>query len=318
MDDLVSVIIPIYNRAKYLNQCINSVLMQTYTTMQIILVDDGSTDSSPQLCDKFSLQDPRIEVIHKENGGLSSARNCGLKHTRGRYIAFLDSDDFWRNDYLEVMVTMLQKTGAQIAQCILYSVPSNYVEAKTDYNTEAPIYTEMTMRQAMLSPAYKVCACAKLFDASVLEGVLFPEGLVFEDEATYYRFLWNAERVCIIDEKLYYYRQTDNSITRNNSTVLKWDFVEVFNQRMQFFEQIGDQELLQETYARYAIVLMLKHSSCKKKHISKESQKKIVALFRGNWDRLKLTKMPFLKRVVLSIYRVCPDMTAHLLCLLRK
>ena len=121
MKDLISVIIPVYNVEKYINRCVDSVIHQSYTNLEIILVDDGSPDNCPTICDNYSKQDSRIKVIHKKNGGLSDARNVGIEHSKGKYITFIDSDDYISNDYVEILYKLITKYNSKIA------VADNYI-----------------------------------------------------------------------------------------------------------------------------------------------------------------------------------------------
>ena len=140
MEDLITIVVPVYKVEKYIDRCVTSILNQTYKNLQIILVDDGSPDNCGKICDEYAKKDNRIEVIHKENGGLSDARNAGINIAKGKYIAFVDSDDYVSNDYIEYMYKILKKENAKISICELQIVWKNTKieeNIKIDENTDA-------------------------------------------------------------------------------------------------------------------------------------------------------------------------------------
>ena len=115
MEDLISVVVPIYNVENYIKKCVDSILSQTYKNLEIILVDDGSPDNCPQICDEYAQKDNRIKVIHKENGGLSDARNAGIDISKGKFITFIDSDDYIEKDYVEVLYNSIKENASDMA-----------------------------------------------------------------------------------------------------------------------------------------------------------------------------------------------------------
>lgn len=210
----VSVVVPVYNVEKFLPRCLQSIMEQTYKKLEIILVDDGSTDNSGAICDEFSLNDDRVIVVHKENGGLSSARNVGTAKATGDYITYLDSDDYWSKDYVEKSLGLCEKYKADISIMeMLYIQESTNEEVK--YNREK-IIKQMTQEEAIEASLYQIlfscCAPSKMYKAEITKSVEFPEGRLSEDLATCHLFISKATKVVYSNDVGYYYRQRDNSI----------------------------------------------------------------------------------------------------------
>ena len=168
-DELISIIIPVYKVEKYLEKCINSIIGQTYTNLQIILVDDGSPDNSGKICDKYAKKDSRVEVIHKSNGGLSEARNSGIERAKGKYIGFVDSDDYIKEDMYEVLYNLITRFQADVSICNLYDVVGdeknirNINEGIKEYN-RIDILKEVLMDKNIQSYAWNKLYKKELFD----------------------------------------------------------------------------------------------------------------------------------------------------------
>ena len=211
---LVSLIIPVYNVEKFLDRCFESVKDQSYHDIEIILVDDGSTDSSGRKCDEYAKQDSRVIVIHKTNGGLSSARNSGLKVAKGKYVSFLDSDDYIAPDFIKKTVSVCENNGAQIAimkMCYIAESTNECVEEATDGRLH--FFTpENAIEESLYQELYTCCAPSKMYLRDTIEGINFPVGKLSEDLATCHLFLSKASKVVYVDEIGYYYRQRSNSI----------------------------------------------------------------------------------------------------------
>lgn len=212
---LVSVIVPVYNTAEYLPDCVESVLHQTYPTLEVLLVDDGSTDSSGSRCDAYALSDPRVRVVHQDNAGLSEARNTGLKHASGQWVMFLDSDDWIDPDCLAVLIDLVREEKAHVALCGTARV-SEPVEAEA---SAGPVETLVLSGDDFLRnptpylPVHPVSACAKLIRRELLEGVRFPPGRLHEDVFVTHVILHRARRVALTRRALHFYRQRPGSIT---------------------------------------------------------------------------------------------------------
>lgn len=235
MNELISVIIPVFGVEEYLNECITSVVDQTYKNLEIILVDDGSPDNCPQMCDKWAEKDERIKVIHKENGGLSDARNAGIEIATGKYIAFVDSDDFIRQDMLEKLYAALMKENADIAACGILSCEGdkeNVWGCKDFAGTPEQIYTLLYD-----DTAYPVAAWNKLYTRSCWQKLRFPVGKTCEDAFTTYQLIHNAKRIVMIPEPLYCYRIRPGSIMTSSFSMKKMDEEEAWRCNYQFIEK---------------------------------------------------------------------------------
>ena len=213
MDELVSVIIPVYNVEKFLPDCVLSVMNQTYKNMEIILVDDGSTDGCSRLCDEFALTDERIIVIHKQNGGQGSARNRALDCCKGKYVAFLDSDDYWEVDYVECLLRVIKENDSEIAVCNYQHVseknekiggPTTKINIKNYSNIEA-------MKVMLYWKEFGVAPWAKLYLTSLWKDIRFAEDRIYEDLATTYKVFWEARKITFINEVKMSYRIRANS-----------------------------------------------------------------------------------------------------------
>ncbi len=213
---MISVIIPVYRVEKYLERCVKSVLCQSYSNIEIILVDDGSPDQCPELCDKFAENDDRIKVIHKENAGLSSARNVGLDLCSGEYIAFVDSDDYVHPQFIEVLYKAISEHEADVAVCG-YSVTRDLKEKET--------HTISRMSSIVVSGQYAATyhvktnstkylyAWNKLYKAEVFAELRYPLGKLCEDLYLMHKIFFRADKVAVTNEKLYFYYMRDGSIT---------------------------------------------------------------------------------------------------------
>lgn len=212
---LVSVIIPVYNVENYLNRCVESVVNQTYRNLEIILVDDGSPDKCPQMCDKWAEKDNRIRVIHKENGGLSSARNAGLDMCRGEYVSFVDSDDWVELDFYETIVLQMMEYCAEIGCAGRYDVDYETLVRKKGLcpDSKCIIMPELMIGKILTWRECDSSCCDKVFLVSLWDDIRFPEGRISEDVAVVYKIVDRASGVLLLDKPLYNYFHRQGSIT---------------------------------------------------------------------------------------------------------
>lgn len=215
---MITIIIPVYNVIKYLDRCIESALNQTYKDIEIILVDDGSTDGSSELCDKYKEIDSRIKVIHKKNEGLSSARNMGLDNMTGKYVTFLDSDDYLSSDYVEKSLYMMEKYNADISIMRIKHIPEEINEELEDKkeNKEIVYTSQEAIEISLYQTLFGCCAPGKLYKKEIFDKIKFPFGKISEDLAICHELLDKANDKIIFYDKIgYYYRQHNESITHN-------------------------------------------------------------------------------------------------------
>lgn len=213
--DLISIIVPLYNTSKYLEKCLNSIKNQTYKNIEIIIVDDGSTDSSLQLAKKIALEDKRMKVYHKKNGGLSSARNYGIQNAQGKYISFVDSDDYIASNMIEILYKNLIRNSADISICGWY-LDSNRGIRPCDFKTKCVTLNNIEATNMLLNHvSFDNFACNKLFLKDLFNEILFPEGKILEDLLTIYKLIYNSKKIVVDSTPLYYYVLHENSITSN-------------------------------------------------------------------------------------------------------
>lgn len=211
---LVSIIIPVYNVERYINRCLESVCNQTYQEIEIILVDDGSSDNSGRICDSFSATDNRVRVIHKTNGGLSSARNAGLAIARGEYITFLDSDDFLSKNYVKKSLELCLMNKAEISIMKMVFVKEGDNDERIVDNCE-PIKSltpAEAIKESLYQRLFSCCAPGKMYSKNSLINIMFPEGRLSEDLAVCHLILKNASKIIYCGDVGYYYRQRETSI----------------------------------------------------------------------------------------------------------
>lgn len=215
MKKKISIIVPIYNSEKYLVKCVKSICNQTYKNIEIILVNDGSTDNSNELCDKLALQDERIIVIHQENKGQASARNAGLNICTGEYIGFVDSDDYIDEKMYEKMLEVALNENAEIVQIGHNVVNENYDTINTQIKNKK-IYTNLDdcLVANIVNGEIVSSVCDKLFDYRILRDIRMEEGYYYEDGMVLLRLLKNANKVMILDDIGYFYVLSSNSTQR--------------------------------------------------------------------------------------------------------
>lgn len=246
-DALVSIVIPVYNVEAYLHRCVDSVLHQTYDHLEIILIDDGSEDQSGKIVDEFSQIDKRVKIIHKKNEGLAEARNDGIKEANGRFIMFVDSDDFIHERTVEVLLAAMIRMEAQIGiGCV------EYVFGKKEYDLEKQTEYDvlcMNQRDAIKSiyssdrPVDFGIICNKLFERNLFNEIVFPKGKFNEDDAVIVQLYYSCNQVAYVKKKTYFYYQRSDSIMgqkKNINNVYKYDF---FRSRDKLFCDNKDEEL---------------------------------------------------------------------------
>lgn len=211
----VSVIIPVYNQKKYIKRCLDSVLEQTYENLEIIIVNDGSTDGSEQVCNDYERLDSRIRVIHKSNGGLSSARNAGIDVATGEYITFLDSDDYLSKTFIYDSLELCKKTESDIAVLAMKYIPeheNSELLIQSQKEQVILLTPEQAIEHSLYQKLFSCCAPGKFYKQEILKDIRFPIGRLSEDLAVCHLLLNNARQIVYSDRIGYYYRQQNHSI----------------------------------------------------------------------------------------------------------
>lgn len=232
MKPLVSLVIPVYNVEKYFAKCMETVLSQTYPNFEVILVDDGSTDSCGQMCDAYAEQNPRVRVFHKLNGGLSDARNFGVERAKGDLISFIDSDDYVAENYVEYLYNLMESNNADISCGNRYIVEDGKVRAALKY-AEGVLNTE----EGMISVCKGSAAWARLYKKEMLLKYPYPTGCIYEDLATTYKIIGECQTIAYGSEPIYYYIQRSGSIKASKFDERHFYFFEAAEARMNYFRE---------------------------------------------------------------------------------
>lgn len=235
---LISVIVPIYKVEEYLERSVESIVNQTYKNLEIILVDDGSPDNCPKMCDDWAKKDNRIKVIHKENGGLSDARNAGLKIAKGKYIAFVDSDDWVEKNYILYLYKAIFDNNADLSACDVRIVPDGeeVTEVERIFHTSNVSSCEEALSQLIKGKRYRAVAWNKLYRREIVEYEYFEVGKLHEDEFYTYRIFDKCKRLIYVDIPLYNYRQRSGSIMAIQS-IRHLDGLEASFRRLSFLKE---------------------------------------------------------------------------------
>ena len=228
--DLISVIVPVYNVEKYLDRCLESIINQTYKNIEIILVDDGSNDNSGNICDDYAKKDSRIKIIHKENGGLSDARNAGIAIARGDYITLVDSDDYILNDYVEFLYDNLIENNADVSICKHYVKYDDGGRIDTSSGKLYVLNSKECLEMMLYCDDMDVSAWAKLYKTELFKNVKYPKGQLFEDSATTYKLIDKAKKIAFNSKAKYIYYIRKNSITTAEFNPRKMDLIKSTNE----------------------------------------------------------------------------------------
>ena len=226
---LISVIVPVYQVERYLRECLDSVLAQTYVNLEIIVVDDGSTDSSPRIVSEYASKDARIRRFTQPNQGLSSARNTGLEHASGEYILFVDSDDVLSPDHVKVLYRALVESGADVSVTNLTSFTDSFLPGDWCGDVKT-ISSEEAVKIIFYQGEFDTCAPGKLYKAHLWKGVRFPVGYIHEDLPTVYRTLLNGKTVAFFGSGTYGYRKRADGLNHSRTDERKANTLALINE----------------------------------------------------------------------------------------
>lgn len=277
-EKLISVIIPVYNVQEYLIKCIESVINQTYENLEIIIVDDGSTDKSTEICNKVKKNDSRIRVIHKENGGLSDARNVGIDNANGEYISFIDSDDYVDNNYIELLYNAIKQYDADMSIAshrVIYE--KNIIDRSTGKEFCAePIEI---LKMLLYDNGIDTSAWGKLYKKSLFNEIRFPKGRFFEDSATTYMLIDKSKKIGVCSKPIYNYVIRNNSISNETFSEKKMDLIvsteEMTNYIKNKYPELEKACNRRLMYAYLSTLTQLAKSKVKNKKIQKKLMKYI-------------------------------------------
>ena len=309
MQPKISVIVPIYNIEKYVEECIKSILEQSYNNIELILVDDGASDSSGEICDGWAKKDARIKVVHQKNGGLACAVNTGLQHVTGEWILFVDGDDFIFPHTLQHVIELQQKHEADL---VIYDFS---FDKQVESSEEVLIHTNnigalknLYIRNSEYKNIRLVTTVrwTKLYRKEVLDGIVFPEGRIHEDEIVH-EILYRCKKVLYTNRKCYFYRQREDSIVHETISIKVLDKLQAFKERVHFFENIENTELMNLAINKF--VLLFIQMFCKSENVKEESEKK---RFMERLDEYEAWADAYKKQLYgkakaeLILYKCCP------------
>lgn len=301
----VSIIVPCYKVEKYLPTCIGSVQSQTYSNWELVLVDDGSPDRSGEICDEYANIDDRIKVIHKPNGGLSDARNAGLEAMTGDFIAFLDSDDFWHQNYLKFMMELQRQYDADIVQC-------KWTRGNQTVFPEIPITHDAICKsgpEAMANSLFDVMMWGKIYRKNMLDGIKMPVGLINEDDWTSWKICYRAKRFVSSQNKLYYYTFNQRGICATTSRVLDLGFFGAFKEKNNFFKVHGDDACAVWNLAKWNRAIILKYRN---EGANEEQRNVMMKQFKKNFKELcGYSQFKMKTRIYFQVFMVMPMMLSN-------
>lgn len=294
MNPLISVIVPIYNVEKYLARCVDSIINQTYKNLEIILVDDGSPDRCPQMCDDYAKKDSRIKVVHKNNGGLSDARNAGMVVATGEYISFIDSDDYVSDDFFECLLDVMNKENSDIAECsVVKFYEDNRFDEFSDDLSVKTYDTQDAMSALIAENPFHQHVWNKLYKTELVKDIPYAVGKLNEDEFWTYRVFGRANKVARINKTMYYYFQRSSSIMGVGYNIRRLDALEGKANRQKYIENnfpdLSTQakiDLYGSCMFAYQSVLKFMSGADKKKAL--ELIRKYRKMYNLSFDEIKL------------------------------
>ena len=316
MNDRISVIVPVYNVEEYLECCIKSLISQTYNNLEIFLINDGSTDSSGIICDRFAVLDPRIIVIHKENGGLSDARNKGLEHATGKYITFVDSDDFLECNFIKKLYEQIIKYGADISICDYLCTYSDDVQNAYDVELEEFVFSNKECLKKTYCPdkhGLEFVAWGKLYKKELFDkySINYPLGRIHEDIFVTYQVMYVAKKIVFTNYIGYYYRQRNGSIMHKAFNKKNLDSIIATRKACEFFESKGEEELL-ELAVNYHLInglkVYYKILNCPKEEENEIIKKQCLKeLRKDTFYYTRHSELSSIKKIVYLLLVICPS-----------
>lgn len=312
MNDIISVVLPVYNVEKYLAKGIESVLNQTYKSIEIILVDDGSTDSSANICDEYRNKDSRIKVIHKKNGGLSDARNAGTEIATGKYITYIDSDDVVEPDYVEYLYSLILKYHCNMSLCTHTVVFENGKKIIYGNGDDELLTSEQCLDRMLYHETIDTSAWGKMYLTKMAKEILYPVGKLFEDIGTTYLFFVQSEKIACGYQSKYFYIQRQNSIVSGKFNPKKFDLLEMTDKMAKdvykIYPDLKQGLVRRKVYARFSTL----NQMLDVKGYEKERKEIIQYLLNNRKTILKDKRAPkrdkyamFMLTLGYPVYRIC-------------
>lgn len=283
----ISVIVPVYKTEAYLDRCVQSIVDQTYTNLEIILVDDGSPDNCPQMCDAWAEKDSRIRVIHKENGGGAQARNIGLNAATGEYIGFVDCDDYIHPSMYEILLDALKSYECDISECGYY-VTNSHIDFDCEEAKQEPciLGTEEAMLANIQDYICRQLVWNKLYKRCIIGSIRMVERKTIDDEFFTYQIIANARRIAVVENKLYFYWQQSGSIMHQAYSIKRLEAIEAKCKRLELIEERFPKLAFQ--CSKDLLFSCLYHGQKAKTHLTKSDEKAACIQLKSIIDHLNL------------------------------
>ncbi len=320
-EHFVSVIVPVYKVEQFLDRCIISLLTQTLSDFELILVDDGSPDRCGSICDAYADKDKRVRVIHQDNKGLSGARNSGIAVAKGEYICFVDSDDMVTRDYLKTLLSCMQDTGADIVECRRIDVYDNAIPNHQKEKKEVCLCSaKEAMKMLILNNGFSQTVWNKMYRKAIIADVVFPEGKLHEDEFFTWKVVIRAKKIAIVKQPLYYYFHREGSIMETFSEK-RLNFFEARYERHHYIEEYMTEysNISKDSIAFPAILILQRIVSLRDKQLLERT----YPIIRQYYNLSKFTfsevmNFKFRKGVWYFLANISPLLSARVRYLLRR
>ncbi|MBR6918161.1 MAG: glycosyltransferase family 2 protein [Clostridia bacterium] len=311
MTPKISVIVPVYKVEKYLDRCVSSILEQTFSDFELILVDDGSPDKCGEMCDAYAEKDDRITVIHKENGGLSDARNAGIDIANGEYLSFVDSDDYVAPDFLESMYGAIDRTGCMMSVCGIESFDDN---GATDAIYSPASEETVVIGEDMYESLYQPSAWSKMYHRSIFDDIRYPVGRLFEDCFIYHLILDKIDKLVYVGKTLYYYYIRTDSIMHEQYKLKNTDIVDAVYQRAVFLDGKGYHKHADEAYLAVYSRLASAYTQLDRRQPEIKSRlEKLKSLYDSCYERMiKDEHFSAKQKAKLRLFRYAPSLHVKL------
>lgn len=304
MEDLITVVVPVYKVEEYIERCVNSIINQTYKNLEIILVDDGSPDRCGEICDNYAKKDKRIIVIHKENGGLSDARNAGIDIAKGKYITFIDSDDYITDDYVEFLYNLILKNNVKVSICshtVLYDTGLKIEKETEEFSV---LDAKTAIRRILYDDGIDISAWAKLYETTLFKNIKYPKGKLFEDSAVTCKILSECEKIAIGSKSKYFYMIRSNSITNEKFNVKKMDLITSTKEMGKYIlKKYPDLQDGVDRRIMYAYLSTLSQLANSKEKFLKEQNEMMSYIKENRTKVLKDKNIPKRDRIALEVTR---------------
>ena len=306
--DLISVIVPVYNVKAYLERCVNSILKQSYENLEVILVDDGSTDDSKNICDSFAASDGRVRVIHQSNKGVATARNTGINNSNGEFICFVDSDDYIHPDFVRFLYTKLIENDCDICMCNhLVTDEWNY-SINVNWDTPIDVYSRDQIFDMFYTNMHGsiIMLWNKMIRRECIADIKFDDGYIHEDEGTTFKFLYNAKKIAFSSEVLYFYYSRDESITGVPYDGKRLDILKAYENRLSFYKEHSEKKLFDRECQYYLSEILANYYKVSILLKDKETLQRLREKYSGVYKTADKSNWSASRKMLYFVCYYCP------------